>query len=84
MNWAGLRQTAAASAVFILLNSLSGLAGYLQKGGELPGHLGMWSGAVVTGGLIGSTLGATRLNNPVLRGLLGVVLLGAGLKFMMI
>ncbi len=84
MNWAGLRQTAAASAVFILLNSISGLAGYLHKGGELPGHLGLWSGAVIAGGFIGSSMGASRLNSPVLRALLGMVLLGSGLKLIMI
>ncbi len=84
MKWAGLRQAAALSAVFILLNSLSGLAGYLQKGGTLPEHLGLWSVAVVSGGFRGSTLGATRLNNPVLRALLGMILLMAGLKLAMI
>ncbi len=84
MKWAGLRQAAAASAVFILLNSVSGLAGYLQKGGSVPSHLGGWSLAVIAGGFLGSTLGATRLNNPVLRSLLGIVLFGAGLKLMMI
>jgi hypothetical protein len=84
MNWAGLKQAAAASAVFILLNSLSGLAGYLQKGGDLPPHLGVWSLAVIAGGFIGSTLGATRLNNPVLKLLLGFILFGAGLKLVVI
>jgi uncharacterized membrane protein YfcA len=80
LNWAGLRRAAAVSAVFILLNSLAGLAGYLQKGGGLPDHLGLWSVAVVSGGFIGSTLGATRLNSPVLRVLLGMILLMAGVK----
>ncbi len=84
MNWAGLRQAAAASAVFILVNSLSGLAGYIHHGGELPQHVGLWAGAVIAGGFIGSTLGATRLNNPVMRALLGMVLFGAGLKLMVI
>ncbi len=84
MKWAGLRQAAALSAVFILLNSLSGLAGYLQKGAQLPEHLGLWSAAVVSGGFIGSTLGATRLNNPVLRALLGMILFMAGLKLVVI
>jgi uncharacterized membrane protein YfcA len=84
MKWAGLRQAAALSAVFILLNSLSGLAGYLQKGAPLPEHLGLWSVAVVSGGFIGSTLGATRLNSPVLKALLGMILLMAGVKLVMI
>jgi uncharacterized membrane protein YfcA len=78
--WAGLRTAAAISAMFILVNSLSGLAGHLHKGGSLPDHLGIWSVAVIAGGFIGSTLGATRFNNPVLRALLGIILLMAGVK----
>ena len=84
MNWAGLRRAAAVSAGFILLNSLSGLAGYLQKGGSLPEHLGLWSVAVISGGFIGSTLGATRMNSPVLKVLLGMILFVAGVKLVMI
>jgi len=84
LNWAGLRKAAAVSAAFILLNSLSGLAGYLHKGGALPQNLGLWSVAVISGGFIGSTLGATRINSPVLRALVGVILVIAGVKLVMI
>ncbi len=38
------------------------------------------STAVISGGFIGSTLGATKLNSPALRVLLGVMLVFAGLK----
>lgn len=84
LHWAGLRRAAAVAAAFILLNSAAGLAGYLGNGGALPDSIGSWSVAVVSGGFIGSTFGATRLNNPVLRALLGVVLFMAGLKLVMI
>ena len=84
LHWAGLRRTAAVAAAFILLNSLSGLAGYMQKGGAFPDHIAFWSVAVISGGYIGSTLGATRFNSPVLRALLGVMLVMAGLKMAMI
>ena len=56
LNWAGLTRAAAVAAVFILFNSLAGLAGYLQTGGSTPDQLGIWSVAVVSGGFIGSTL----------------------------
>jgi uncharacterized membrane protein YfcA len=82
--WAGLRRTAAVAAAFILLNSISGLAGYLQKGGAFPEHLAFWSVTVVSGGLIGSSLGATKFNSPVLRALLGVMLVMAGAKLIVI
>lgn len=82
--WAGLRRTAAVAAAFILLNSISGLAGYLQKGGAFPDHIAFWSIAVVAGGYIGSTLGATKFNSPVLRILLGIMLVMAGVKMVVI
>ena len=82
--WAGLRRTAAVAAAFILLNSISGLAGHLQKGGAFPDHIAFWSVAVLSGGFIGSSLGATKLNSPVLRVLLGVMLFFAGLKMAVI
>lgn len=84
LHWAGLRRTAAVAAAFILLNSISGLAGYLQKGGVFPDHLAFWSVVVVSGGYIGSTLGATKFNSPVLRALLGVMLAMAGVKLALI
>jgi uncharacterized membrane protein YfcA len=84
LHWAGLRRTAAVAAAFILLNSISGLAGYLHKGGAFPDHIAFWSVAVVSGGFIGSTLGATKFNSPVLRILLGIMLVMAGLKMVVI
>jgi uncharacterized protein len=84
LHWAGLRRTAAVAAAFILLNSISGLAGYLQKGGAFPDHIAFWSAAVVSGGLIGSSLGATKFNSPVLRVLLGIMLVMAGVKLAVI
>lgn len=84
LKWAGLRETSAAAAVFILVNSISGLAGFMRAGGSLPDHLTWWSAAVIAGGFIGSSLGATKLNNSVLRVLLGAVLFMAGMKLVMI
>jgi uncharacterized membrane protein YfcA len=84
LHWAGLRRTAAVAAAFILLNSISGLAGYLQKGGAFPEHIAFWSVAVVSGGIIGSSLGATKFNSPVLRVLLGVMLVMASVKLVLI
>ncbi len=84
LHWAGLRRTAAVAAAFILLNSISGLTGYLHKGGALPDHIAFWSAAVVSGGIIGSSLGATKFNSRVLRVLLGVMLVMAGAKLIVI
>ncbi len=84
LHWAGLRRTAAVAAAFILLNSISGLAGFIHKGGAFPEHIAFWSVAVVLGGYLGSTLGATKFNSPVLRILLGIMLAMAGMKLALV
>lgn len=78
--WSGLRRTSAVAALFILVNSVSGLVGYLQKGGSVPENLPVWGLMVLAGGLLGSSLGATRINSPALRVLLGIMLFFAGIK----
>ena len=57
---------------------------HTHKGGAFPDHIAFWSVAVVSGGFIGSTLGATRFNSPVLMVLLGVMLVMAGVKMVVI
>ncbi len=78
--WAGMRFAAGTSVLFILANSVSGLAGNIGAVGNIPSALPLWLGAVAVGGAIGSELGSRRLPNPWLRRALAVVLLIAGLK----
>ncbi len=61
--WAKPRESAACASVFILLNSIAGLAGQLAKGGagESLVALPLLLLAVLAGGQIGSRLGAIRL-----------------------
>jgi uncharacterized membrane protein YfcA len=83
MGWAETRTTGGVSAVFILVNSLAGLAGNPASLGHLPPQLSLWAGAVVLGGLIGAELGSRRIGTPTFRRLLGVVLLVAGAKLIL-
>jgi uncharacterized membrane protein YfcA len=78
--WAKAKEAAAVSSLFILLNSASGLAGYLESGCGLPGFA--WPLAVVAavGGIIGSHLGSRHLPVRGITLLLAVVLLIAGAK----
>lgn len=78
--WAKVKETAAVSALFILLNSSSGLAGYAQSGRGLPGFA--WSLAVVVaiGGVVGARLGSKHLPARGIAVLLAVVLVIAGTK----
>lgn len=71
LRWGSAHAIAGTSAVFILANSLSGIAGQAWKNGDaIPGLLAVhWPlfPAVVIGGLIGSALGARRLQPHALR-----------------
>lgn len=78
--WAGARTAAGISAAFILANSTSGLAGNVASIGSLPSELPIWLGVVAVGAIVGSELGARRLNTTNLRRALAVVLVIAGLK----
>jgi hypothetical protein len=83
MGWADARTTAGVSAAFILLNSIAGLVGHLPAAGELPVSMPLWLVCVGVGALIGSELGARRLSPRGLRQALSVVLVIAGLKFIL-
>lgn len=54
MKWANVKETGVYSALFILLNSLSGLMGLGLQNILLPPHFQYWIIVVVAGGLIGS------------------------------
>jgi uncharacterized protein len=74
MGWAKTKTASAISALFILLNSLSGLAGVWSAGGTVPPSFWTLAIAVVIGGFIGATLGSFRLAVRSARGLLAVVM----------
>jgi uncharacterized membrane protein YfcA len=80
--WAQAQAAAAVSAVFILMNSLGGLAGIASSTGKLP-RVGLpLAGAVVVGGLLGSWLGSRRLPELAIRRVLAGVLTVAGAKLL--
>lgn len=83
MGWAGTRETAGVSALFILVNSVAGLAGYLASLALLPRETPVLAVSACAGGLIGSTIGARRLSTPTLQRLLGAVLVVAGMKMLL-
>ena len=78
--WAGMKQTALTSAVFIFVNSAAGLAGLYSKGFTFGNDLYLWLIVAFAGGLIGSRLGSRTLSSDVLKKMLAVVLIIAGLK----
>ena len=78
--WAKVKEAAAVSALFILLNSSSGLAGYVKSGRELPDFAWPLAVVVAVGGFIGSHLGSRHLPVRGISILLAVVLVIAGTK----
>jgi len=83
MGWATVRDSAAPTAAFILINSISGLLGLLSRQPALPDALPYWVAAVIAGGLIGATFGARRLGNKAMRRALAAVLVIAGAKMVL-
>lgn len=78
--WGGMKETAAASAAFIFLNSLAGLSGHVLSGMEVSPRIALWIAAVIAGGLVGSWTGGFKLSAVHLRYLITVVLLVASIK----
>lgn len=77
--WSAPKPASGVAAVFILFNSVSGLLGNLSSVQSLPPQLPLYAGAVVIGGLVGTTLGI-RLATPLILRCLGLVLVVAGAK----
>jgi hypothetical protein len=74
MGWGTMKQTAAVSALFILVNSISGITGFLSKGGELPESSLPLVGIVFVGGFFGAYYGSKKFNSIVLKNVLATVL----------
>jgi uncharacterized protein len=78
--WAHIRQAAAVSALFILVNSIAGLVGYFTKVHSIPSLGFVLAGAAIIGGTVGSHLGSRRFAVRVISLFLATVLLIAGTK----
>jgi uncharacterized membrane protein YfcA len=81
--WATVRESAAPTAAFILVNSVAGLLGLMSSQPTLPDALPYWVALVVAGGLIGASFGARRLGHKALRLALASVLVIAGTKMLL-
>ena len=84
MNWANMKQTAAVSSLFILVNSIAGLAGIFTNPFHFESEMTLLVLLALAGGLTGAYLGAMKFNIPFLRKLLAVGLLIASIKLMSI
>jgi uncharacterized membrane protein YfcA len=78
--WAHIRQAAAVSALFILVNSVAGLIGYFTAQRSIPSLGLVLAAAAIIGGTIGSHLGSRRFPVRAISLLLATVLVIAGAK----
>lgn len=74
LGWGNMKQTAAVSALFIFVNSISGLFGFVSKGGILPAAAVPVIALAVIGGIAGGYFGSIKFNTLTLRNVLAVVL----------
>lgn len=84
LNWTSLKNISGISALFILLNSISGLTGHIASLQKLDAHVFYWIIAAAIGGWIGSYFGTKKFNNKAIYICLIIVLLSAGIKFIFV
>ena len=80
MRWARTKNASAVSALFILFNSISGLLGNVVGTRQLPLLALPLAIAAIAGGSVGSYFGSRRFSPIIIKRLLGIVLIIAGLK----
>ena len=82
LKWTDQKQTAAISASFIFVNSLSGLLGQLTKGIHFSADMYAYVAIAFAGGLCGAYLGSLKFNQNILKYTLAVVLMLAAYKLL--
>jgi hypothetical protein len=79
-HWASIRGAAAVSALFILVNSIAGLAGFISSARPIPNFAWLLAVAAVVAGALGSYFGSRRFPVRTISVILAAVLLLAGCK----
>ena len=82
LHWTDQKETAAISALFIFVNSFSGLAGQLTKGVQFTADMYGYVVIAFLGGLCGAYFGALRFRQSILKNVLATVLLVAAYKLL--
>jgi len=82
--WATFKQVSAITSLFILVNSVAGIAGVLHSGKQLPSTIFIWIAVAVIAALIGSYWGSRKAPVHILKKILGIVLLIASIKLLFV
>lgn len=83
MRWAKTKNAAAVSALFILVNSSAGLLGNLNSTRHFPVFAIALGVAAAVGGTAGSYYGSQKFNHALIKRLLAIALLVAGMKLIL-
>lgn len=78
--YARIKEASAASALFIFLNSGSGLAGLMATNISFQPHIIYWISGVMAAGLVGSAIGSRTISELNLKRVLSLVLIAASVK----
>lgn len=82
-HWGNMKEAAAVSALFIWVNSASGLLGQLVTGINLNTNSIVLVSLAFAGGFLGSYYGSQKWNNRRLEYFLALVLASAGIKLIL-
>lgn len=82
LKWTNQKQTAAISALFIFVNSVSGLAGQLKKGIKFSPDMFTYVAIAFIAGLLGAYFGSLRFKQTILKYVLAIVLMLAASKLL--
>ena len=84
MGWGKMKETAAVSALFIFVNSIAGMSGYLMQGAHIAPQSFILVSIALVGGVAGAYFGSGRMNNVQLRYMLALVLVVASVKLFLV
>jgi uncharacterized protein len=78
--YAKIKEASASAALFIFLNSTSGLAGLMTTHFTFQPHIIYWISGVMVAGLVGSAMGSRSISELNLKRVLSLVLIAASIK----
>jgi uncharacterized membrane protein YfcA len=81
-NWTDQKQTAAISALFIFVNSASGLMGQLTNGIQFSNDMFVYVAVAFAAGIAGAYFGSMKFRQAVMKKILAVVLMVAAYKLL--
>lgn len=80
LGWATIKEAAAISSLFIFVNSLAGISGYVFGGKSFPVESFYFVPVAILGGILGAYYGSGYFSNKTLKYVLGTVILLASVK----